>query len=98
AWHLPGIQAAQAGARAAAWAAGAAPPARQRLGVDIHATITIDHSDNKENAAATWKRTFGFHPLLAFLDRPDIAGGEALERPLRGGNGGADDNTAHNQQ
>src|SRR6476661_10121003 len=92
AWHLPGIQAAQAGARAAAWAAGAAPPAGQRLCVDIDATITIDHSDNKENAAATWKRTFGFHPLLAFLDRPDIAGGEALAGLLRPGNAGS--NTA----
>jgi hypothetical protein len=25
------------------------------------ATITVDHSDNKENAAATRKETFGFH-------------------------------------
>ncbi len=30
----------------------------------------------KENAAATWKRTF--RPLLAFADRPEVAGGEAL--------------------
>jgi len=95
AWHLPGIQAAQAGARAAAWAAGAAPPAGQELCVDIDATITIDHSDNKENAAATWKRTFGFHPLLAFLDRPDIAGGEALAGLLRAGNAGSNTTAYH---
>lgn len=46
----------------------------------------------KENAAATWKRTFGFHPLLCFLDRPDVAGGEALAGLLRKGNAGS--NTA----
>jgi hypothetical protein len=37
-------------------------------------------SDNKENTAATWKKAFGFHPLLAFLNRPDIAAGEAFGR------------------
>ena len=46
----------------------------------------------KENAAATWKRTFGFHPLLCFLDRPDISGGEALAGLLRQSNAGS--NTA----
>ena len=89
--HLPGIRAARAAARAAAWAAGAAPRGAW-LHVDIDATITIDHSDNKENAAATWKKTFGHHPLLVFLDRPEIAGGEALAGLLRPGNAGS--NTA----
>ena len=56
--------------------------------MDVDATISIDHSDRKENAAATWKRTFGFHPLLVFLDRPEIAGGEALAGKLRPGNAG----------
>ena len=37
-------------------------------------------------------RTFGFHPLLVFLDRPEIAGGEALAGLLRAGNAGS--NTA----
>jgi hypothetical protein len=46
----------------------------------------VDHSDNKETASATWKETFGFHPLLVFLDRPDIAAGEALAGLLRKGN------------
>ena len=77
--RLPALQAARGAARAKAWAAGAAPAHVDGwLQIDIDGTITIDHSDGKENAAATWKRTFGFHPLLAFLDRPDIAGGEAL--------------------
>ena len=52
--------------------------------LDFDATITIAHSE-KENAAATWKTTFGFHPLLCFLDRPEVAGGEALAGLLRPG-------------
>lgn len=89
--HLPGVRAARAAARSTAWAAGAAPPSGW-LHVDVDATITIDHSDNKENAAATWKKTWGHHPLLVFLDRPEIAGGEALAGLLRPGNAGS--NTA----
>ena len=82
--HLPGVRAARAAARSTAWAAGAAPPSGW-LHVDVDATITIDHSDDKENAAATWKKTWGHHPLLVFLDRPEIAGGEALAGLLRPG-------------
>src|SRR5258708_29473027 len=88
--HLPGIRAARAHARAAAWAAGAAPVVGQWLHLDVDATITIDHSDNKQDAAATWKRTWGHHPLLVFLDRPDIAGGGALAGLLRPRNAGSD--------
>ena len=83
--------AARGEARARAWAAGAGPDLGQELCLDFDATITIAHSE-KENAAATWKRTFGFHPLLCFLDRPDVAGGEALAGLLRAGNAGS--NTA----
>lgn len=90
--HLPKIRDARAAARAAAWAAGAAPTAGQPLYIDIDATLVIDHSDNKQDAAPTWKKTFGHHPLLAFLDRPEIAGGEALAGLLRKGNAGS--NTA----
>jgi hypothetical protein len=90
--HLPGIRAARAHARAAAWAAGAAPAPGEWLHLDVDATITIDHSDNKQDAAATWKKTWGHHPLLVFADRPEIAGGEALAGLLRPGNAGS--NTA----
>jgi len=90
--HLPRVRAARAVARAAAWAAGAAPAPGGWLHIDIDATLVIDHSDNKEKAGATWKKTFGLHPLLAFLDRPGIAGGEALAGLLRAGNAGS--NTA----
>ena len=40
-----------------AWAAGAAPDPGDWLHVDIDATITIDHSDRKEQAAPTWKNS-----------------------------------------
>jgi hypothetical protein len=95
--HLAGVKAARAAARCTAWAAGAAPPEGTELVMDVDATITIDHSDAKENAAATWKRTFGFHPLLVFLDRPDIAGGEALAAMLRAGNAGSNTTADHIQ-
>ena len=89
--HLGPVRAARAAARERAWAAGAGPDLDQELRMDFDATITIAHSE-KENAAATWKRTFGFHPLLCFLDRPEIASGEALAGLHRKGNAGS--NTA----
>jgi hypothetical protein len=75
-----------------AWAAGAGPDLTGLLQIDLDATITISHSEDKENAAKTWKRTFGHQPLLAFLDRPEVSGGEALAGLLRPGNAGS--NTA----
>ena len=86
--HLARLQAVRAAARERAWAAGAGPDLSDGLTIDIDATITIAHSD-KENAARTWKKTYGFHPLLAYLDRPDIAGGEGLTGILRPGNAGS---------
>lgn len=89
--HLPSLRAGRAAAREAAWAAGAAPDLTGELFLDIDATIVVAHSE-KQWAAPTWKRTFGFHPLLCFLDRPDIAWGEALAGMVRAGNAGS--NTA----
>ena len=62
------------------------------LVIDIDATLVTSHSE-KDGAAPTYKRGFGFHPLLAYLDRPDLAaGGLPLAGLLRPGNAGA--NTA----
>jgi hypothetical protein len=94
---LERIRAARARAREVAWAQ-AAETGRMAssavggftiggLVLDIDATIVICHSD-KESAARTWKKTFGYHPLLCFLD----ATGEALAGVLRAGNAGS--NTA----
>ena len=90
--HLPLLRSGRARARAAAWAAGAAPDLSAELCLDLDASIVVSHSD-KELAAPTWKKTFGFHPLLCFLDRPDVvSSGEALAGVVRAGNAGS--NTA----
>ncbi|MDT0447400.1 IS1380 family transposase [Streptomyces johnsoniae] len=57
------------------------------LVLDIDATLVTCHSE-KEHAAPTYKRGFGYHPLLCFLDNT----GEALAGLLRPGNAAA--NTA----
>jgi hypothetical protein len=77
---LRAIRKARAAARERAWALGgdAAPGAGGGLvTVDLDATIVTAHSE-KEQAAPTWKKTFGFHPLAAFADHGAGAGGEAL--------------------
>jgi len=78
------IAAARAAAREQAWAAGADPGFYV---IDFDGTLVTAHSD-KEGAAPNYKRGFGFHPLLAYLD----ATGEALAGQLRPGNAGS--NTA----
>ena len=80
--RLEEVRAARAGARARAWAAGARPA---EIVLDIDSTLVTAHTD-KEGAAPTYKRGFGFHPLLCYRD------GEALSGLLRPGNAGA--NTA----
>lgn len=75
------ISEARAEARAVAWAAGADPGFYV---IDIDATLVGAHSD-KQQAAPTYKRGFGFHPLMAYLD----ATGEALAGLLRPGNAGS---------
>ena len=92
--HLARLQASRNQARERAWAAGAGPDLTGGLIIDMDATITIAHSD-KDNAAKTWKKTYGFHPLLAYLDRPDVAGGEGLAGILRPGNAGSNTTADH---
>jgi hypothetical protein len=80
--RLNAIRGARARARAAAWAAGLDPTARvDPLILDFDATLVDAHSE-KESAAPTYKRGFGFSPLLCYLD----ATGEALAAILRPGN------------
>jgi hypothetical protein len=93
------VAVAVAGARAAAWAAiasrhGGLPGIRMAdkmldgvTCIRLDASIVISHSE-KEQARPTFKRTFGFHPLLAYCDNT----GEPLTGMLRRGNAGS--NTA----
>src|SRR4051794_3924292 len=58
--ELRGIDDAVAHARAAAWAVD--PDGDAVLVVDLDATLVTTHAD-KQDAAATYKRSFGHHPL-----------------------------------
>jgi hypothetical protein len=81
---LARLRLARAHARGRAWAAGAWPDP-QLLVIDADATLVTAHTDFKEGAEGTYKHTFGFHPLLAYLDRGQ-APGEPLAGLLRPGN------------
>ena len=37
--------------------------------IDADATLVLAGSDPKQGAAGTYKHTFGFHPLVSYLDR-----------------------------
>jgi Transposase DDE domain group 1 len=91
---LRAVRAARAEARERAWAlAGEAAPGSGGglVTVDLDATIVIAHSE-KEQAAPTWKKTFGFYPLAAFADHGAAGNGEPLAIMLRTGSAGS--NTA----
>jgi hypothetical protein len=86
-------------ARQTAWRlAGDASPVvatpRAPLVIDIDATLVQAHSD-KEGATGTWKHTFGFHPLCAFIDYKNNGGEPAgiMLRPGRAGSNTAKDHT-----
>ena len=91
------VAAARKAARQAAWQrAGTDAPnheisATNPVVVDIDATIILAHSQ-KEAAAPTFKKTYGFHPLVAFVDHGPGGAGEPLTMLLRKGNAGS--NTA----
>lgn len=99
---LAGVAAARGRAREIAWAQrtetqGAPVPAATAAGrvlaglvIDVDASIVIAHSE-KEKAAPTFKGTFGYHPIMAFLDNT----GEFLAARLRRGNAGANTATDH---
>ena len=91
---LKAIRAARAAARERAWAlAGDAAPGADGglVTIDLDATIVIAHSE-KEQAAPTWKKTFGHHPMTAWADHGADGNGEPLAIVLRAGNAGS--NTA----
>lgn len=83
--RLEAIRQARTGARRRAWAAGAQPA---EIVLDIDSTLVASHSD-KEGAAPTYKRGYGFHPMLCYL------AGEPLAGVLRPGNAGANTATDH---
>jgi len=97
---LKAINAARAQARAQVWAlaGGHAPDTgadvAHPLVIDVDATLVTAHSE-KEHAAPTFKRGFGFHPLWAFIDHGPEGTGEPLAVLLRPGNAGSNTATDH---
>jgi hypothetical protein len=91
---LAALASARATARATAWSlAGEHAPdhdasAASPVVIDVDATLVTAHSE-KESAAPTFKRGFGFHPLWAFVDHGPDGTGEPLAFLLRAGNAGS---------
>jgi hypothetical protein len=82
---LEGLWEAMAGVRAPVWRRSSVTNNTGPVVLDIDATLVEVHSENKAGTAPTYKRGFGFHPMLCFAD----ATGEALAAVLRPGNAGA---------
>ncbi|WP_326763658.1 IS1380 family transposase (plasmid) [Streptomyces sp. NBC_01591] len=90
---LAAIRRARAEVREHVWklAQADAPDANGQVIVDIDGVLVLAHSE-KQDATATWKRTFGHHPLVAFVDHGSAGSGEPVAALLRPGNAGS--NTA----
>jgi hypothetical protein len=84
--ELRAIANAVAKTRKVVWAA--APPGD--ITIDVDATLVDVHSE-KQDAAPTHKRGYGFHPLGAWCDTT----GEPLALKLRPGNAGSNDENDH---
>ena len=90
---IAAIRAARAMARAAVWSHRtpfAGDSGAGRVVVDLDATLIGAHSE-KEHATPNFKRGFGFHPMLAFVDHGAGGSGEPLAGLLRAGEANAND-------
>jgi len=85
------ISTARAAARERVWSVAGAPVQDGRVVIDLDATL-LDAYTEKEDATRTWKKGFGFHPLLSFVDHGGPSGGEPVAELLRPGKAGS--NTA----
>jgi hypothetical protein len=90
---LTALRQARAHVREYVWtlAGDAAPYAAGQVVVDLDGVLVIAHSE-KQDAVATWKKTFGHHPLMGFVDHGRGGSGEPVAGLLRPGNAGS--NTA----
>jgi len=62
----------------------------EEIVIDIDGTLLDAHSE-KQDATPTYKRGFGFYPIVSYLDET----GEALAGLLRSGNAGSNNATDH---
>jgi len=88
---LAGLWEAVAEIRAQVWARSSATTGTGTVVLDIDASLHELHSENKAEAAPTYKGGYGFHPMYCFAD----ATGEALSVVLRPGNAAANSIADH---
>ncbi len=94
---LKAIDKARVTVRGSVWAAAGSAAPDHLIGpnnpvtVDLDATLITAHSE-KESAAPTYKKGFGFHPMGSWVDHGADGTGEPLAMLLRKGNAGS--NTA----
>ncbi|MED7823260.1 IS1380 family transposase, partial [Streptomyces chiangmaiensis] len=95
---LAAIRTARAEVRDRIWqlAGPGAPNAGGQVIVDIDGVLVLAHSD-KEDATRTWKKTYGHHPLMAFVDHGRGGTGEPVAGLLRPGRAGSNTATDHVQ-
>ncbi|MFB7957842.1 IS1380 family transposase [Streptomyces sp. NPDC056045] len=93
---LAAVRQARAEVRERVWslAGDAAPNTADEVVVDIDGVLVQAHSE-KQDAAATWKKTFGHHPLFAFVDHGPGGSGEPVAGLLRPGNAGSNTASDH---
>ncbi|WP_327234838.1 IS1380 family transposase [Streptomyces sp. NBC_01317] len=93
---LTAIRTARAETRSRVWelAGEDGPAADGQVIVDIDGVLVLAHSE-KQDATATWKRTFGHHPLVAFVDHGQAGSGEPVAALLRPGNAGSNTASDH---
>ena len=87
---IAAIRRARAAAREVVWGHRCPIAADQEVVVDLDATLVGAHSD-KEGATPNFKRGFGFHPMMAFVDHGPGGSGEPLAAMLRPGRANASD-------
>ncbi|WP_406724449.1 IS1380 family transposase [Streptomyces sp. GD-15H] len=90
---LTAIRTARSEVRRRVWelAGSRAPDTGGQVIVDLDGVLVVAHSD-KQDAAPTWKKSYGHHPLRGFVDHGPGGTGEPVAALLRPGNAGS--NTA----
>ncbi|MFG2258350.1 IS1380 family transposase [Streptomyces mirabilis] len=93
---LTAIRTGRAQVRESVWklAGAAAPDAGGQVTVGLDGVLVIAHSD-MQDAAPTWKRTYGHHPLMAFADHGPGGTGEPVAVLHRPGNAGSNTASDH---
>jgi hypothetical protein len=93
---LQAIRSAHSDVRSRIWSLASkhAPNATGHVTIDLDGVLVTAHSD-KQDAAATWKKTYGHHPLVAFVDHRPSGTGEPVAAHLGPGNAGSNTATDH---